>query len=168
MATQLILENAAKLNGINLADILELPLPYYGPKPQKSFFLRRELTHTKESAKELGIYRHCKPYKGRFLDYIVGKEFATLEDWVADCRYASMDDVMFGFSKFDGYRTHITLEQLINHLDPMPPLVPFGDPEMDELTKFVTKLHVDELSLKNVMVRTRTVGLLTYTEYMTE
>jgi hypothetical protein len=169
MATQLILENADKLNAINLADIIELPLPYYGPNPQKSFFLRRELTHTKESAKQLGIYRHCKPYKGRFLDYIVRKEFATLEDWVLDCPGpASMDDVMFGFSKFDGYRTHITLDQLINHLDPMPPLVPFEDPDMDELAKFANRLHIDELSLKNLMVRTRTSGLLTYTEYMEE
>jgi len=168
MATQIILENADKLNGINMADIIGLPLPFYGHNAQKSFFLLRELMHTKESAKQLGVYRHCKPYKGHFLDYIAGKEFATLEDWVADCRYASMDDVMFGFSKFDGHHTYIPLNQLLDHLNPMPPLIPNVDPEMDALTKFVTKLHVDELSLRNVMVRTRTVGLLTYNEYMEE
>lgn len=168
MATQLILKNADKLDDVDMADIIGLPLPFYGRNAQKSFFLHRELRHTKESAKELGIYRHCKPYKGHFLDYIAGKEFATLEDWVADCRYASMDDVMFGFSKFDGYPTYITLNQLIDHLDPMPPMILNQDPEMVELTKFVTKLHVDELSLTSLMVRTHTNGLLTYTEYMEE
>jgi hypothetical protein len=168
MATQLILKNADKLNDVDIADIIGLPLPYYGRNAQKSFFLHRELKHTKESAKRLGIYRHCKPYRGHFLDYIARKEFATLEDWAADCCCASMDDVMFGFSKFDGYPTYITLDQLINHLDPMSPIILNQDPEMDELTKFVTKLHVDELSLTSLMVRTHTDGLLTYTEYMEE
>lgn len=166
MTTQLILENADKLNGVNLATFITSHIPNYGCNAQKSFFLHRELAHNKESARRHGVYRHCKPYKGHFLDYTVGKEFTTLEDWVADCGHASMDDVMFGFSKFDGYHTHITLDQLIDHLDPMPALIPFEDPEMDVLMKFVTKLHIDELSLKNVMVRTRTDGLLTYNEYM--
>jgi hypothetical protein len=168
MATQLILENVDKLNAINLADFITSPIPNYGRNAQKSFFLQRELMHTQMSAKQLGMYRHCKPYKGHFLDYIVRREFATLEDWVADCGHASMDDVMFGFSKFDGHRTYITLTQVVNHLDPMPPLLTNVDPEMDALTKFVNKLHIDELSLKNVMVRTRTDGLLTYREYMDE
>uniref|UniRef100_A0A6C0F4E4 Uncharacterized protein n=1 Tax=viral metagenome TaxID=1070528 RepID=A0A6C0F4E4_9ZZZZ len=168
MATQLILKNADKLNDVNLGNFITVPIPNYGRNAQKSFFLHRELVHTKESAKRLGIYRHCKPYKGHFLDYIVGKEFATLEDWVEECGYASMDDVMFGFNKFDGNHTYITLNQLIDHLDPMPPMILNQDPEMVELTKFVTKLHVDELSLTSLMVRTHTYGLLTYTEYMEE
>jgi NH3-dependent NAD+ synthetase len=70
-----------------------------------------------------------------------------------------MDKIMFGFSRFDGYRTYIRLEQLINYFTPTCQ-------DMDELTKFAQKLSIDELSLKNVMVRTRTVGLLTYAEYM--
>lgn len=28
--------------------------------------------------------RHCIPYKGKFFDYIVKKEYATLEEWAAD------------------------------------------------------------------------------------
>jgi hypothetical protein len=157
MATQLILANADKLASVDLAEITGLPLPYYG-KSDMCFFLERELSLTKKQAIELGVYRHLKPYRGRFLDYIAKKEFATLEDWVTDCG-SSMDKIMFGFSRFDGYRTYIRLEELINYFTPTCQ-------DMDELTKFAQKLSIDELSLKNVMVRTRTVGLLTYAEYM--
>jgi len=157
MATQLILANADKLASVDLAEITGLPLPYYG-RSDMCFFLERELSLTKKQAIEFGVYRHLKPYRGRFLDYIAKKEFATLEDWVTDCG-SSMDKIMFGFSRFDGYRTYIRLEQLINYFTPTCQ-------DMDELTKFAQKLSIDELSLKNVMVRTRTVGLLTYAEYM--
>ena len=157
MATQLILANADKLASVDLAEITGLPLPYYG-RSDTCFFLERELSLTKKQAIEFGVYRHLKPYRGRFLDYIAKKEFATLEDWVTDCG-SSMDKIMFGFSRFDGYRTYIRLEQLINYFTPTCQ-------DMDKLTKFAQKLSIDELSLKNVMVRTRTVGLLTYAEYM--
>jgi len=157
MATQLILANAVKLARVDLAELVGLPLPYYG-RSDMCFFLERELSYTKQGAIQSGVYRHLKVYKGHFLDYITKKEYATLEDWVADCG-SDMDKIMFGFSRFDGYRTHIKLEQLINHLDPV-------SQDMDELTKFAQKLSIDELSLKNVMVRTRTVGLRTYAEYM--
>ncbi|NDB83750.1 MAG: hypothetical protein EB127_13645 [Alphaproteobacteria bacterium] len=157
MATQLILANADKLASVDLAEITGLPLPYYG-RSDMCFFLERELSLTKKQAIEFGVYRHLKPYRGRFLDYIAKKEFATLEDWVTDCG-SSMDKIMFGFSRFDGYRTYIRLEELINYFTPTCQ-------DMDELTKFAQKLSIDELSLKNVMVRTRTVGLLTYAEYM--
>jgi hypothetical protein len=161
MATQLILANADKLASIDLAEITGLPLPYYG-RSDMCFFLERELSLTKKQAIEFGVYRHLKPYRGRFLDYIAKKEYATLEDWVTDCG-SSMDKVMFGFSRFDGYRTYITLKQLINYLVPSPP----QDREMDELAKFAQKLFIDELNLKNnVMVRTPGVGILTFTQYM--
>ena len=167
MATEIVLANADNLDGINLADFIKDVIPNYGRNAHKSFFLRRELAHTQESAKRHGVYRHCKPYKGHFLDYIVRKEFATLEDWLTDCGGSSMYDIMFGFSKFDGRNTYITLEQLINHLKPAP-VDPEKEPEMDELTKFLKQLHMDDLELKNLMVRTQTRGLLTYREYMEE
>jgi hypothetical protein len=161
MATQLILANAAKLARVNLTEIIGLPLPHYG-RTDMCFFLERELSLTKEQAIRVGAYRHLKVYKEHFLDYIAKKEYATLEDWVTDCG-SSMDKVMFGFSRFDGYRTYITLKQLINYLVPSPP----QDREMDELAKFAQKLFIDELNLKNnVMVRTPRVGILTYTQYM--
>lgn len=164
MTTQLILANADKLGQINLAEITRVIPPYYGRNSHPSFFLDRELVGSINYIKHNNLYRHVKVYKGHFLDYIARKEYATLEDWVADCG-SSMDHVRFGFQKFDGLQTHISLQQLVDELDPMPPLIPF-DENVDEITKFMNKLHVDELSLKNLMVRTKTVGLLTYTEYM--
>jgi hypothetical protein len=35
--------------------------------------------------------RHCIPYKGKFFDYIVKKEYATLEEWAADNRKTTHD-----------------------------------------------------------------------------
>lgn len=157
MATQLILANADKLARVDLAELIGLPLPYYG-RSDMCFFLERELSYTKEGAIEAGVYRHLKVYKGHFLDYIAKKEYATLEDWVADCD-SGMDKIMFGFSRFDGYRTHIKLKELIDHLNPV-------SQDMDELAKFTQKLSIDELSLRDLMVRTRINGLRTYAEYM--
>jgi hypothetical protein len=162
MATQLILANADKLARIDLAEIIGLPLPYYG-RSGPCFFLKQELSLTKEQAKSSGVYRHLKVYREHFLDYITIKEFACLEDWVADCN-SSMGEIMFGFSRFDGYQTYIRLEQLINHLNPTPRVI--RDPVMDELTRFAEKLSMDELSLKNVLVDTRTGIIKTYSRYM--
>lgn len=164
MTTQLILENADKLNQIDLAAITNVMLPYYGRNAQPSFFLDRELIGSIDYIKHNKLHRHVKVYKGHFLDYVSRKEYATLEDWVADCG-SSMNNIRFGFQKFDGMQTHISLQQLVDELDPLPPLIPV-DETMDEITKFMNKLHFDELSLKNLMVRTKTVGLLTYNEYM--
>jgi hypothetical protein len=135
-------------------------LPLYTREPP-CFFLDRELMHTKASAKILGFYKHCKLYKGHYLDYTTRTEYASLEAWAASCG-STIDHILFGWNRFDGLPTHTTLKKLLQHLCPPP------DPEVDELTKFVNKLHVDELSLRNVMVRTRTSGLLAYTEYMEE
>lgn len=61
-------------------------------------FLRRELDVTQENwanAKKDGVIRHCKLYRGKFLDYIVHKEFKTIEEWVADAG-GKMEDVLYG------------------------------------------------------------------------
>ena len=66
------------------------------------FFLRRELEVTNNEeyvvAKREGRIRHCKPYCGRFLDYIANKEFKTLEAWVNDCG-GYMTDVLYGTNR---------------------------------------------------------------------
>lgn len=61
-------------------------------------FLRRELEVTADGwaeAKKRGLIRHCKIYRGKFLDYVVHKEFNTIEDWVADAG-GKMEDVLYG------------------------------------------------------------------------
>jgi hypothetical protein len=164
MTTKLILDNADKLGQVNLTEITGVLLPYYGRNPQPCFFLMRELAYPLDHLKRTGMYRHCKVYKGHFLDYITRTEFATLEDWVADCG-SHMNQVMFGFNKFDNQITYITLQQLIDHFDPLPLLIP-RDPEVDELTAFANKLHIDELSLRNILVVTREDGIKAYKTYM--
>lgn len=164
MTTKLILDNADNLGQVNLAEITGVIPPYYGRNAQPCFFLLRELAYPLDYLKTAGMYRHCKVYNGHFLDYTTRKEFETLEDWVADCG-SYMSQVMFGFSKFDNKITYITLQQLIDHFDPMPPLIPMN-PEVDELTAFANKLHIDELSLRNVLVVTREDGIKAYKTYM--
>lgn len=62
------------------------------------FFLKRELEVTKDGwaeAKWNGLIRHCKIYKGKFLDYVVHKEFNTIEEWVRDAG-GQLKDVLYG------------------------------------------------------------------------
>jgi hypothetical protein len=164
MITELILANADKLVNINIQGITGRWHPTYGKKSQPSFFLRREHLYSYTSAKENGVYRHCKPYKGHFLDYIVQKEFATLEEWVADAG-DDMSQVLFGYQKFDGADSYVTLDQLEDFLNPLPSLIPQVD-EMDDVTRFMNRLQVDNLGLQNLLVITRRAGVQSYTQYM--
>lgn len=70
------------------------------------FFLTRELAVTNytefANAKKQNLIRHCKPYNGRWLDYVVMKEFDTLSDWVTDCG-AKLDDVVYGVNRVHKY-----------------------------------------------------------------
>lgn len=62
------------------------------------FFLRKELEVTRDTwnaAKQRGEIRHCKIYRGKFLDYVVHKEFNTIEEWVTDAG-GKMEDVLYG------------------------------------------------------------------------
>lgn len=69
------------------------------------FFLRKELGITNsewKAAKERGDIRHCVPWESPdpevgwvFLDYVVKKTFATLEEWAADAG-GTIGDVLYG------------------------------------------------------------------------
>ena len=62
------------------------------------FFLKRELGVTASGwndAKKEGLIRHAKIYAGKFLDYVVHKEFNTIEEWVKDAG-GKMEDVLYG------------------------------------------------------------------------
>lgn len=65
-------------------------------------FLRRELSITNfqdyEKAYRSGKIRHCKPYRGRWLDYTAKKEFNILEDWVADAG-DTIENVLYGVNR---------------------------------------------------------------------
>ena len=66
------------------------------------FFLRRELDVTDmnkyKKAYSEGKIRHCKPYRGGWFDYIVRKEFTTLEEWIKDAG-DTMENVLYGVNR---------------------------------------------------------------------
>ena len=94
-----------------------------------------------------------------FLDYIVKKEFNTLEDWVADCG-ATMNDIMYGFNKFDGVRSYVTLQQLISYL---------ATQDVEEVTNFMRRLNVTGLTIQSVLVvKKDPVMVQTYSDFMKE
>lgn len=135
------------------------------------FFLKRELEVGAESwkeAKACGEIRHCKIYRGKFLDYVVHKEFNTIEEWVADAG-GTMEDVLFGTNRVHkqmySYETgmlttgtpkYITLDVLLRALGYVePPKVQI--PEMNVATRDLTNMMdlvmgMHGLSIRNVYV----------------
>lgn len=139
----------AKMNGAE-------PLPY---KTKPCFFLERELGRTARDLYATNQYRHCKIYCGRFLDYITKQEFRTLEEWVASCG-STMDQVLFGYNKFDQRASYIRLSQLMNEISP-------PQQDVDIITSFMNKLAVDELSLQDVHVNAH--GMMkNFNDYMND
>lgn len=65
--------------------------------------------------------RHLIPYKGRYFDYTVHKEYNTLEEWAAD-NGKTTSDVLYGVNRIynssEPIRAYITLIQLLQFLDP--------------------------------------------------
>ena len=146
--------------GVDLTTLFGPRLPDYVREPP-CFFLDREIHYTKAVAKARGYYRHCKIYKGHYLDYTTRLEYDSLQEWATACG-SNINNILFGWNRFDGLPTHTTLNKLLEHLSPQP------DPQVDELTRFAQKLSMDELSLKNVLVDTRTGIIKTYSKYMEE
>jgi hypothetical protein len=73
------------------------------------FFLRRELevTDIKKYYKawDEKKIRHCKPYRGHWLDYTARKEFTTLEEWVKDAG-DTMENVLYGVNRVHKQDAH--------------------------------------------------------------
>ena len=65
-------------------------------------FLKREIGVTAtewKDAKKNGIIRHCKVIRGgKFYDYIVRKEFASIQDWLQDAG-AKLEDILYGTNR---------------------------------------------------------------------
>jgi hypothetical protein len=141
---------------------LGVPIPAAEAKAIPCFFLERELAFTKQGANTVG-YSHVKLYKGHYLDYVNKREYNSLEEWTADYR-SSIDNILFGYNKFDGRHSYMTLKQVMQYLCPSP-----ADPAVEELSEFAARLSVNELSLqKNVLVITKTAGIQSYNQFMAE
>lgn len=65
-------------------------------------FHKRELGVTQgewKDARNKGVIRHCKVlYNGKFFDYIVGREYDTLHDWMLEIG-ATLDDLCYGTNR---------------------------------------------------------------------
>lgn len=137
------------------------------------FFLRKELAVTHDTwheAKKRGDIRHCKIYRGRFLDYVVRKEFDSFEDWMKDAGARSLDDVAYGVNRVHkmrfNYQTRVlepghthwvpvqTLLTRLGYIEPPHVEIPeTPDLEMEELTELMNiKLAITGLSVDNVWI----------------
>jgi hypothetical protein len=121
-------------------------LPYGKAKP--CFFLERELGHTAETLRAAGWYRHLTKYGTGYFDYISKNEYSTIQEWVADCN-SSMDKVLFGFNKFDGRKSYITLQEFLTQIG-----APAPAPLEDTLDLLVHNMRIDDLTVDNLVVIT--------------
>jgi len=149
--------------GINLSMITGERIDRYKRSSKPCFFLRRELGQNVDTLRDTNQYRHCKLYKDGYLDYIARKEYATIEDWVADCG-STMNEVLYGFNKFDNRQTYVSLQRLLDNLDPVQ--LPETD-DMRDLNEFMTKLSTDKLTLEDLLVNTGH-SIKTYNQYMNQ
>ena len=150
--------NKSQNKGTFDVDLVALGATRSPEKTPPCFFLSDELYKTKQELYRTGKYRHCKVYKDGYLDYVVRKDFPTLEAWVADCG-SSMDNILFGYQKFNGHQSYITLHQLLSQFEHVPL------PVDNELDAFMNKLTLDELGLRDLLVVTP-MAIQTYQHYM--
>ena len=67
--------------------------------------------------------RHMIPYKGKYFDYVVHREYDTLLEWAHD-NSKTLDDIVYGVNFVHNVasgckqRAFVSLETLINHLEP--------------------------------------------------
>ncbi len=97
MINQVLLDNwNGNSFGITVQQLANKVGEWYVYEPY--FFLRKELGVTRDTwqeAKQRGEIRHCKIYGGRFLDYVVRKEFNTFQEWLTDAG-GRIEDVLYG------------------------------------------------------------------------
>ena len=118
------------------------------------FFLKRELTVTNQEeyyrAKRLNSIRHCKPYRGKWLDYVVQREFTTLKEWANDAGF-TVDDILYGVNRVHMKDSkppeYVSLQHLLNYLGYVAP-VSVDIPEYNALDRFgdiLNKLHFTDM-----------------------
>ena len=148
---QTAFKNSGPFLGVNISYHNGFDMPRYGTKP--CFFIHSPFNHAKDIAVQNGRYRHLTFYKDGFFDYIVKKEFKTFQEWVQDCK-VPIEDICFGYQKFDGMHTYISFNELMTLLAPPIPQDTMLDvtvPE-DMLTELFKKLHVDGKTIDDIKV----------------
>lgn len=90
-----------QIQNINLTGFAGFQAPSYKSKP--CFFQSNE---TEDSKKHLTLTK-----SGLWFDYTDRKEFNTITEWEPD-----MNNISFGYNRFDGRNSSIKLETLLNFL----------------------------------------------------
>ena len=107
-------------------------------------FLRKELevdnVEKYRKAASEGKIRHCKPYRGRWLDYTAKKEFRTLEEWVADAG-DTMENVLYGVNRVHKGLTarYVTLKWFLKYNGYV------DDEVLDSFDDIMKKLEITDL-----------------------
>lgn len=141
-------------------------------------FLKRELEVTADNwqdAKKNGMIRHAKMYKGKFLDYVVRKQFDTIEEWVKDAG-GKMEDVLYGENRVQNReswkwdyasRTHkrvpyaakyvklSTLLEKMGYVAPPPPVesITYADIHAEDINNMLSaEMEGRGLTIDNVYV----------------
>jgi len=123
--------------------------PNYEPPLQTSkpcFFPATELATGK---------RHLTLMRGnKWYDYTARLEFNTIEEWIQHCNI-NKEQIRFGYNRFDGRNSSISLNVLLHKLR-----------YQDELCEFMTRLSLNGHTLQeNILVRT-SEQVQTYAQYM--
>ena len=130
---------------------IQVKIPNLSDCADRCFFLRRELSRTKEDVKTSGHYQHLKFARNKasgqieFLEYATSKAyFKTLEEW-ADLNDCTMMDVLYGRQFFDGQRTYITFYELLQQ-------IANDVPEVDDLSRLFQKLRTNSVPINQIMI----------------
>jgi hypothetical protein len=141
---QFLKVNYGQCHTLNFAEF-----PTYEPPIQKSKPCFFPVTELETEKRHLTLMRGQKWY-----DYTAHKEFQTIEEWIHDCKITK-EQIRFGYNRFDGRNSSISLNQLLQKLN-----------YQDELCQFMTRLSLNGHTLQeNVLVRT-TEQVQTYLQYM--
>lgn len=182
MATKVILATYKKMGTRNIVP-LKKELISNGRKRSVSirnpyFFCSQEPVADKWKEWDLlrneGQIRHCVPYMNQFFDYIVYKEFSTLEAWFEDCRSAFAipaetkmeDSIQYGRRKKcpmdTQYEASISLREVLRSLGCLSNdsyLSDGNQPVLPAATSKIVPLDGDFSKLMN-MLRPETLDLI--------
>lgn len=131
----------------------------YTLSEQYYFFFESELSLSipedrKEYVEMKNKYiRHLIPYKGHYYDYVVNKEYDTLNDWAID-NNKTVDSILYGYNSRYSHipKVYITLNKLLKFLNPK-----YTIPESNKIT-LLARMEVLIHELTDIMNTLQTMN----------
>jgi len=134
-------------------EIFQKPISF-NKKDKPCFFPADELSTDK---RHLTLTRSNTWY-----DYTAKKEFSTFDHWLDDTGYYYLSQIRFGFNRFDGRKSSISLPDLLTTHGY------YHDPKMDEVTKFIKKLTIENKTLESNVLVWSPAMVQSYNQFMKE